>query len=623
MLIYEAFEYKPMLICNFKKLLASGVAPVTPKELRKVEKLIKKTNKTRMELLKLMGGNGTDDFKIKLLPANLSHMQKCEQYGCDFLFPIVSHIRFQKSIQRRVRFSVSEIIGIRLVAYDFQRPNAMMPPAKGSLGIDSLGRTGSNEDRVAVGPELGHGDDVGPLAMLVIETSGNVDTMTFSSMCVSPTSTYENRQRKPTSDWTQDKISHSTRHYLVGDMCEMKELLNYLAHVSTHIATLLGLDNQDRFISSSVNSLSGSTASLHPRMTSRVMSLQAIASRILTDTTSEREQQVPRLDTKEKINLFLTKCGVTLPHKVNICLKAGILYGYIKVDAELIVADDPSQFLDTVLHTGRCLSCGEPLSCTVRMALYQSTYGGYDYADGSKGGAVKCKNESCDGNYITRLCQREPCFDCGKFTNHCKDCPDYGDCIGDYRNAHCYGCGNHFFARFSGRCECGSFDNDDSASDNANDDGTNNGTPILPNISTCWSGQLDDIDVFLQQSYEQLITDVLEGQKFLNDDISRKQMMITLFNVTLEEENDIMNMDESKLRLMPIETFRIIALSFLRSIESIRYQEDIDNDETIWEDCDDDDDDDDNDNNNNDDDNDDDDDGNDGKENHDIKRVRT
>jgi len=581
MLIYEAFEYKPMLLCNFEKLLASGIAPVTPRELRQIEKLIRVTNRERSELLKMMEGNMTDG-KIKLLPPELSHMQKCEQYGCDFLFPIVSYIRFQKSIQRRVRFNVSEITGIRLVAFDFQRPNAMMPPAKGSISLDCIGRTGSDEDRTAIGPELGHGDDVGPLAMLVIETSGNIDAMTFSSMTVSPASC-RTRQRIPTPDWTEDKISRSTRHYLVGDMCEMKELLNYLAYVSTHIAKLLGLNQAvDRMISSSVNSLSGSRATLHPRMTSRVMSLQALASRILTDTNGESQLPAPRLDTKEKIDSFLKKCGISNPQKVNICLKAGILYGYIKVDAKFIEADDPSQFLDTVLYTGNCLSCNEPLSCTVRMALYQKTCGGDDYADGSKGGAVKCK-ESCDGNYITRLCEREPRFDCGKGTNHCIYCPDYGTCIGDYRNSHCFGCGDHYFScRFGEGCYCGFHDDDEY--DDEYDDGASDATPILPNVSTCWSGQLDDIDLFLQQSYEQLITDVLEGQKFLKEDI-RKQMMITLFDAS--EENEIIDMDESKLRLMPIERFRILALSLLRSIESVKYLESNDNDESVWEDCDD------------------------------------
>ena len=52
--------------------------------------------------------------------------------------------------------------------------------------------------------------------------------------------------------------------------------------------------------------------------------------------------------------------------------------------------------------------------------------------------------------YVTGLCGGQPSFDSGKFHNHCTDCPDFGTCIGDYREAHCMDCGKHWFSGMSG-----------------------------------------------------------------------------------------------------------------------------------------------------------------------------
>jgi hypothetical protein len=47
--------------------------------------------------------------------------------------------------------------------------------------------------------------------------------------------------------------------------------------------------------------------------------------------------------------------------------------------------------------------------------------------------------------YVTGLCQGSPSLDSGKFHNHCTQCPEFGVCIGDYREAHCGNCGKHWF----------------------------------------------------------------------------------------------------------------------------------------------------------------------------------
>ena len=85
---------------------------------------------------------------------------------------------------------------------------------------------------------------------------------------------------------------------------------------------------------------------------------------------------------------------------------------------------------------------------TIADVLDQPVYGGHDYEDGGQEGAVQC--EDCCGMYVTGLCNGRPSFDSGKFHNHCVECPDFGQCIGDYREQHCMDCGKHWFAGMSG-----------------------------------------------------------------------------------------------------------------------------------------------------------------------------
>ena len=149
----------------------------------------------------------------------------------------------------------------------------------------------------------------------------------------------------------------------------------------------------------------------------------------------------------ENIHKLLSDLGVEEPKKVSCCLKAGILNGCIVLKRP---AEDPEgQYgLDQVLTTGDCLICDEEdLTCRIRNILYQPDYGGGDYEDGGEEAPFKCTGEDCDlGIYITGLCSGSPTFDSGKFHNHCKECPLFGICIGDYREVHCRKCGDHFFA---------------------------------------------------------------------------------------------------------------------------------------------------------------------------------
>eukprot|EP01084_Bolivina_argentea_P181025 312695_1 len=131
--------------------------------------------------------------------------------------------------------------------------------------------------------------------------------------------------------------------------------------------------------------------------------------------------------------------------KVSKCLKRGIAFG--------VVVIDENKGLDTILIDGNCMYCERQLSCSIRDVLYQPDYAGYDYCECENGAAV-CDGDGCYRSYVTGMCNGNIKFDSGKFHNHCKQCPDMGKCIYDYRNTHCYGCGDHYFCGSSGRFGC-------------------------------------------------------------------------------------------------------------------------------------------------------------------------
>ena len=148
----------------------------------------------------------------------------------------------------------------------------------------------------------------------------------------------------------------------------------------------------------------------------------------------------------KRVNAMLAAVGVEKPETVSCCLKRGIQRGYIVIDAD-------GKGLDTVICNGTCLCCSKKHSATIRDCLYQSDYGGNDYEDGGKNGAIQC--DDCMGLYVTGLCEGEPAFDSGKFHNHSTECPGFGKCIGDYRSAHCSECRNyHYWAGFMGNGNC-------------------------------------------------------------------------------------------------------------------------------------------------------------------------
>lgn len=102
-----------------------------------------------------------------------------------------------------------------------------------------------------------------------------------------------------------------------------------------------------------------------------------------------------------------------------------------------------------VLVEDDCPVCGRSKRVRIKEVLHLHDYAGMDYEDGGQDAAVQCGSK-CNGIYVAGICEGQPSVDCGKFHNHCTECPLFGVCIYDYREAHCGQCGNHWFAGMSG-----------------------------------------------------------------------------------------------------------------------------------------------------------------------------
>lgn len=195
-------------------------------------------------------------------------------------------------------------------------------------------------------------------------------------------------------------------------------------------------------------------------------------------TASKKTRLGPKM---AAVYATLEALGVEDASSVSNCLKQGILNGFVELKKP---EDDPDgEFgLDQVLLEGQCMFCDGHLKCRIRDILYQPDYGGNDYEDGAECAPFKCysKGEDADGSeeegeeedrevchgwYVTGICRKDATFDCGKFHNHCTECRQFGQCIGDYREQHCPRCKGHFFAcdgHFKcSRCNPGALDDSD------------------------------------------------------------------------------------------------------------------------------------------------------------------
>jgi len=141
---------------------------------------------------------------------------------------------------------------------------------------------------------------------------------------------------------------------------------------------------------------------------------------------------------------------------VSRCVRAAIQQGFIELKGEN--KQELNQIIAKIKFTDGCGHKKDVRLCDV---LYQPDYGGHDYEVGLQDATVICKEPDCVDDeegfnrvYLADICTGEPGPNCGKFFNHCGKCPGFGYCIGDYREAHCNNCNDHFYA-VCNTCPCG------------------------------------------------------------------------------------------------------------------------------------------------------------------------
>lgn len=137
--------------------------------------------------------------------------------------------------------------------------------------------------------------------------------------------------------------------------------------------------------------------------------------------------------------------------------------GCVKASAERgVLSLDGDNALDQIVVEDCCQTCempdGSATKITVRLRdfIFQMDQGGNEYGDpeGSRA-PILCPNGECNMKYfLAGLCASNPGLDEGKAHNHCDHCKGFGDCQGDFRNAHCFECGQHYFAGRIGSFPC-------------------------------------------------------------------------------------------------------------------------------------------------------------------------
>jgi len=227
--------------------------------------------------------------------------------------------------------------------------------------------------------------------------------------------------------WKQREFKNRKNRHSVDDMQMDRYCTIYLTTAVGMAGALIGACN-------------------HPDV-SRV-NLSAIANEGNGEYVIDRrlQSETDKTLSEQQVDALLLKMDGSIEvNQVSRCLKRGIAFGVIGME----------KGLDTVLLNGTCLRCSKSLSCTIRDALYQPDCGGNDYGH-CDDGAFQCDKDECDGVrwYVTRMCTGTPQISTGKYHNHCNECDGMGECQGDSRNAHCYQCGEHYFAGSYGRFWC-------------------------------------------------------------------------------------------------------------------------------------------------------------------------
>jgi hypothetical protein len=136
------------------------------------------------------------------------------------------------------------------------------------------------------------------------------------------------------------------------------------------------------------------------------------------------------------------------------CAMAGLVrghFGFVFTGE----ASDLDRFIssDTVISSPCCKVFEKQV--TIREILSQK-----DFPESycSQGKAVVECPECNENLFLGGMCRGETQWTFSKYYQHCRECDDLGNCVGDSRNGHCYDCNSpdHYFAgRYSAyKCQC-------------------------------------------------------------------------------------------------------------------------------------------------------------------------
>jgi hypothetical protein len=82
----------------------------------------------------------------------------------------------------------------------------------------------------------------------------------------------------------------------------------------------------------------------------------------------------------------------------------------------------------------------QEMEAKMKEARERARVGGMKRAEESRGQGCGMEGQT----YLSGLCEGQPRLTL-RGHNHCKDCPDFGSCIGDFRELHCDNCHGHYF----------------------------------------------------------------------------------------------------------------------------------------------------------------------------------
>jgi len=148
-----------------------------------------------------------------------------------------------------------------------------------------------------------------------------------------------------------------------------------------------------------------------------------------------------------EVERMLKEMGID-PAECSRCILAAIQNGAIEITGK-------KEELETVLYESKGEVCDCKIPAKLGDVLLQGDYGGGDYEDNESSNAKvycwTCKGKQEEEEdytfghfyFLTGMCDGQVSLNSGKWHNHCYECPGYGVCLHDYREAHCSSCGGH------------------------------------------------------------------------------------------------------------------------------------------------------------------------------------